>query len=702
MFTDSDDSSSAEGYSSPEDADYKTSDDDNGGDSDDEDEIDFDGDSDAAQKAKSRAVREGFSLVQTGQRNASPDAHADDPSWLSTQPASQPSSTKPRRTSPRGKPAVGITNAIVGVIRGEATAMESISIPKKKRFQQQQQLNEPSHSNAPPASTESNERLKSQQKQPPMKKRKVSLSPTDSLAKHRASNSNQNGSEVIDLLADDDGRCVESPLSRKADASNASRIVPDVQPKRLSPAMLAAAKKQQQEHIEATKKKRHQEQEQLRQSNNLERNGSNDTSRKKETTGPKRASKVSGVSLAESLPNNNCLDNKSVAEVPLPKNKKSRSKNKDDSLPSAKKTKGKNSAKTIVAKPSKEPSTASKRSPKPTKKAIEPITEDAAGKAAKPARGKTIERTASKTHANGVAPKGATTAKRKSNGTSTDTGDTQAATTAKPPPKKKKKRTTFEHELLRKMFLSCRPYSLKDLVQLMGKTTSEASVNFCLLSLVDKGWVLKKEFRSGSRTKELYWANQECRDTKLWALDCLRFPDAGTIRETRQDLAALQQRHKDVIRETETVEATPSNERLSVLCQTAQREVDALSTKLEAMKGRISSAGGGAGGVAGIKGRPALGTHRGNLGGRGAVGLLQQRGRFSSSHATKKKPTPLQLKKRINAMREQWIKRKRKCMDFVDALADGMEKKVKDVVRKVLELETDEDEQAVLPPKHAV
>ena len=38
-------------------------------------------------------------------------------------------------------------------------------------------------------------------------------------------------------------------------------------------------------------------------------------------------------------------------------------------------------------------------------------------------------------------------------------------------------------------------------------------------------------------------------------------------------------------------------------------------------------------------------------------------------------------------------------MDFVDALADGMEKKVKDVVNKVLELETDESCNAVLPPK---
>ena len=57
------------------------------------------------------------------------------------------------------------------------------------------------------------------------------------------------------------------------------------------------------------------------------------------------------------------------------------------------------------------------------------------------------------------------------------------------------------------------------------------------------------------------------------------------------------------------------------------------------------------------------------------------------------------MKKRINDMRLQWKKRKEKCMDFVEQLADGMEKKVKDVV-KLLELETDEMVGVTIPPKH--
>ena len=279
-----------------------------------------------------------------------------------------------------------------------------------------------------------------------------------------------------------------------------------------------------------------------------------------------------------------------------------------------------------------------------------------------------------------------TDAKSKDTTASSKTTDSKVkpgVTKAKPPPKKKKKRTTFEEELLKKMFMSCRPYAVRDLVQLMGKTTSEASVNFCLLSLIDKKWVIKKEFKSGNRTKELYWANQESKDKKLWALDCLQLPSIETIRETRLELASLQQQHKTLVREIEEIEKTPSNDQLAVLCQTAQTDVDNLAAKLEAMKARIAS-----GAPQNKPKKPGLGFRNNRFG--------------SNKMPPKKAQTPLQLKKRINAMRDHWVKRRRKCMDFVEALADGMEKKVKDVVNKVLELETDEEAKAVLPPKHVV
>jgi 26S proteasome regulatory subunit (ATPase 3-interacting protein) len=52
-------------------------------------------------------------------------------------------------------------------------------------------------------------------------------------------------------------------------------------------------------------------------------------------------------------------------------------------------------------------------------------------------------------------------------------------------------------------------------------------------------------------------------------------------------------------------------------------------------------------------------------------------------------------------MRAEWKSRKEKCMDFIDQLADGMEKKPKEII-KLLELETDEMVGVTIPPKHVI
>jgi hypothetical protein len=52
-------------------------------------------------------------------------------------------------------------------------------------------------------------------------------------------------------------------------------------------------------------------------------------------------------------------------------------------------------------------------------------------------------------------------------------------------------------------------------------------------------------------------------------------------------------------------------------------------------------------------------------------------------------------------MRDVWKQRKEKCMDFCEHLADGLDKKVKDVV-KLLDVETDEMAKVTMPPKHVV
>lgn len=57
------------------------------------------------------------------------------------------------------------------------------------------------------------------------------------------------------------------------------------------------------------------------------------------------------------------------------------------------------------------------------------------------------------------------------------------------------------------------------------------------------------------------------------------------------------------------------------------------------------------------------------------------------------------LKTLSNLWREEWIKMKRKCTDFVDRMADGMEKKPKECM-KLLDIETDESEGVSLPEKY--
>ena len=88
---------------------------------------------------------------------------------------------------------------------------------------------------------------------------------------------------------------------------------------------------------------------------------------------------------------------------------------------------------------------------------------------------------------------------------------------------------------------------------------------------------------------------------------------------------------------------------------------------------------------------------------------LQQR----AQHVTSSSVTPQQRKDIVssfNFYRDAWRSRKLKAMEIIDMLADGMEKKQKDVVVKMsmkvfvminqvlVGLETDEDEGVTLPP----
>mmetsp|Transcript_420 Transcript_420/g.911 ORF Transcript_420/g.911 Transcript_420/m.911 type:complete len:667 (-) Transcript_420:98-2098(-) len=621
---------------------------------------------------KTKAVREGFSLHRSV--DSTPGGKDNMDEWLSTQPAS---AAKNRRVSPRrssNKPK-GITGAIVGAIKGDT---DSLVIPKKKKATPKQQ-------EAVVPTTTTNQ-AKSQQ--PPMKKRKVSLSPTDSLAKKRTSLSLEvdeakRKQVVINLLLDDDSDDSDDEiLAIKRDRMTK----PEIAPPRLTPSILEAASKQQKEHVQANKQKK------------SEKN--NSTLKPSEN---KPLSKVSGVTYAE----------QPIAEKPtetppvtlqVETSKTKQTKRKARSLPTSatntnnSNTKNDGPSKTVIKAKNKSIETNGETSktdvPAKTSKTKESKAKKGNSKDDAPAKSsienKSEEKILSaptKTMSEAKSTKNAQTKTSQKDAEVSAKATKATPKASKPPLKKKKKCITFEDELLQKMFMTCRPYSVRDLVQLMGKTTSEASINFCLLGLIDKKWIIKKEFKSGKRSKELYWANQISKDKKLWALECLQLPTSDKIKETRLELATLQQKQKSLAKEIADVEKTPSNKQLSGLCETAQQQVDELSKKLDAVKQRIHSS---------TNGKTKTKTK---------TKPLQQQPRRNFKQNPKKAMTgitPLGLKKRINAMRDHWVKRKRKCMDFCDQLADGMEKKVKDVVHKVLELETDEAENAVLPPKHVV
>ena len=240
-----------------------------------------------------------------------------------------------------------------------------------------------------------------------------------------------------------------------------------------------------------------------------------------------------------------------------------------------------------------------------------------------------------------------------------------AATTST---KKKKKKRSFQDELLLHMFLSCKPFAVKDLAKHMN--SNESAIEFSLLGLLDKQWVVKKEFTSkkSARSKQLYWANQTAKNKEL--SEILRFISPEELRESHIELTNLQRQEVSLAKELSQTMQEPSNDDLTTQLQNAEEEVQLLETRLQATLTRIQS----------TQQKPKA-LKGGKKGG--------------------KENNQRRVKIRINNMRAEWKKRKEKCIDFIDMLADGMEKKVKDCY-KLLELETDESEGVKMPPKHVV
>ena len=237
------------------------------------------------------------------------------------------------------------------------------------------------------------------------------------------------------------------------------------------------------------------------------------------------------------------------------------------------------------------------------------------------------------------------------------------------PEKPKKKMKTFQSQVLTEMFLSCRPYTLKTLSQALQ--TTESALHHVMLTLLDKHIVIKKEFSSGNgRSKELYWANQDSKAKEIQGL-LVSPEEIGAVRDQLQNV----QRYEMEIQKQMTVMTQElSNDDLNRQVQEMERSLAALKESFLEVQCRIKAA---------------------KLQSKTTVRVNKTPAQLA------KERCPRRLKLRINHIRDEWKKRKEKCMDFIEQLADGMEKKPKDVF-KLLCLETDEMEGAVMPAKYVI
>jgi DNA-binding transcriptional regulator GbsR (MarR family) len=243
-----------------------------------------------------------------------------------------------------------------------------------------------------------------------------------------------------------------------------------------------------------------------------------------------------------------------------------------------------------------------------------------------------------------------------------------------PPPKKKKKKMTFQDQVLNHMLFTFKPFTLKTLAEALK--TTDTALNYVMLSLTDKNLVIKKDFTSAKgRTKTLYWANHDSKAKEVAA--AMASPEE--IEATKAELEGLRRQQASLSSALAGLSGQISNEELTSQLAREEVELEALREQVEGAKVRIQA------------GRAPPKQTKSILG----------RGPVKSAALLARERCPHRTKMRINAMRVEWKKSKEKCMDFIELLADGMEKKPKEVI-KLLEIETDEMMGVKMPPKHVI
>jgi hypothetical protein len=258
------------------------------------------------------------------------------------------------------------------------------------------------------------------------------------------------------------------------------------------------------------------------------------------------------------------------------------------------------------------------------------------------------------------------------NKTQTTTG-TDSATKVDPDKssgvqKPRQKKMTFEEQVFNHMLGAFKPFTLKSLAKELH--TTDTILKYTMLSLTDKGIVVKKDF---GKNKELFWTNQqEGRGGGTKEIRVIPSASADERLAKQKEMLELQNQVDAIKSQMELVLQQPSNSQLETKIQHARARLREERSKLAEIKARIAN-------------QKSKSSYR--------------NGNSQKAASKENCSSPRRLKLRINALRNEWKIRKEKVIDFIDLVADGMEKKPKDIY-KLLDIETDEDANVAMPPKH--
>mmetsp|Transcript_18633 Transcript_18633/g.42581 ORF Transcript_18633/g.42581 Transcript_18633/m.42581 type:complete len:280 (-) Transcript_18633:260-1099(-) len=247
-----------------------------------------------------------------------------------------------------------------------------------------------------------------------------------------------------------------------------------------------------------------------------------------------------------------------------------------------------------------------------------------------------------------------------------------------------KKKLNIELSLLRSLYISSQPFTISSLAEYAKQPDS--TVQFTLLSLVDKKMVVKKDFertrKDGSKViKTLYWCDVTHKSVKeaiekkglLSSQSTNEGDDASDaqmlrrnvtendVRTCEAELKSWHKRGETIKKDISQLSAEPLNIKLDEALRKAEEELEEVRQKVDKLK-------------------------------------EEERQRRDAGEEL---PTPASVKKKINTMRLEWKNRKMLCTDFLERLAEGMEKKNKEII-KILDIVDDEMEGVKMPEKYDV